>query len=190
MRVGVGNRIPLVRFNATRQGGEDPWTQYACNGADSDDETAKRHRQPDAGVTAQRAHTGGHHRGIAKRGPVPRHHGNQRFRRSRGWNFENISGLKWGRGRLLIRLSIIRTVAGFGRAAALARFLTRPAWSSDDRTRQYLPQLENQRNEQGDCGFQTHHGGESSKGDRMFQEICEIGKRVPATIGLPIPRSP
>ena len=97
--------------------------------------------------------------------------GNTGFGGFRNRDFQDAPGDGRQRRGLLRRLAIFRAGAGIKTRAAVASFPDRSAWHRHGRTWQYLGQLENQPEDQGDGRFHVHGIGMSIADCRLFQMI-------------------
>ena len=98
-------------------------------------------------------------------------HGNTGLGGLRERDFQDAPGVGRQGRRLLRRFAIFRTGAGIKTRAAFASFRDRSTWHGHGGTRQYLGQLENQPEDQGDRRFHVHDTCMSIADYRLFQMI-------------------
>ena len=98
-------------------------------------------------------------------------HGNTGLGGLRERDFQDAPRDGRQRRRLLSRFAIFRAGAGIKIRAAIASFRDRSALHRHSSTRQYLGQLENQPEDQGDGRFHVHDTGMSTADCHLFQMI-------------------
>lgn len=182
------NTVGNPRRATPQPSGGDERAQYACQGVDSDDKTAKRHRETNPGEAGVwrgcfHRHGGG---GLSVGAAGVR--GNPGFRGLHGHDFQRVPGGQ--RQRLGSRRFAGRAAAGLASRAARARRGGRCATGRcAAATRQHLGQLESQPKEQGDECLDVHDDIWRPQPSRLFQEsktkLAEAGQGPRTTRKIP-----